>query len=93
MPRTKKTPTSQSLAADATKGPSSSPKGTAPSLPPASVEGCQSAKAAKKSVPGKLAPFNSASSLEERVAVPLVAIDADAIYRTRGLIPRAETAR
>jgi len=32
MPRTKKTPTSQSLAARATKGPKETPKGSGPSL-------------------------------------------------------------
>lgn len=32
MPRTKKTPSSQSLAADATKGPNETPKGSGPSV-------------------------------------------------------------
>lgn len=34
MPRTKKTPTSQSLAARATKGPKETPKGSGPSVAP-----------------------------------------------------------
>jgi len=34
MPRTKKTPTSQSLAADATKGPNGTPKSSGPSVAP-----------------------------------------------------------
>lgn len=38
MPRTKKTPTSQSLAARATKGPNETPKGSGPSLPPSDLE-------------------------------------------------------
>ena len=59
MPRTKKTPSSQSLAARATKGPNRTPKGSGPSVAP---------------------------SLEERVAVPLVTIDADAIYRKLGRV-------
>lgn len=38
MPRTKKTPTSQSLAARATKGPLETPKGSGPSVLPAGLE-------------------------------------------------------
>lgn len=34
MPRTKKTPSSQSLAADATKGPNETPKGSGPRVAP-----------------------------------------------------------
>lgn len=38
MPRTKKTPTSQSLAAQATKGPMETPKGSGPSVAPSLEE-------------------------------------------------------
>lgn len=62
MPRTKKTPSSQSLAARATKGPNRTPKGSGPSVAP---------------------------SLEERVAAPLVTIDA--IYRKLGRVQAKAT--
>ena len=65
MPRTRRAPASQSLAARATKGPNRTPKGSG----------------------ARVAP------IDERVAVPLVTIDADAIYRTRGLMPKGEAGR
>ncbi|MBP7677361.1 MAG: hypothetical protein KBB14_13670 [Thermoanaerobaculia bacterium] len=60
-----------------------------PTPSPAKMTGAGPASETRKGLDGE----SVAPDLEARVAVPLVTIDVDAVYRTHGLAPKSEAGR